>query len=241
MENRPIEIRPYAPGDRGPVRDLAVDTALLGEPGTVFLRDRELLADLLTGPFLDLEPGNVFVAETPDGALAGYVLGSGNWKRLSRAFWPRFLPGIAARAWRRGLFADAGTRRFLIGAARAWLRGEFRCPADLGPYPGVLHINLSRNRRGRGLGSRLIGRCLEHLEGAGTPGVHCGTMSESARGFFVRMGFTVLFAGRRPFLDAYAGRHVPYFVLGKSLGGGENAAELRAPLSRGNPSGGAWS
>ncbi|HOO78648.1 MAG TPA: GNAT family N-acetyltransferase [bacterium] len=219
MENRPVEIRPYAPGDRVPVRDLAVDTALRGEPGTAFLPDRELLADLLTGPFLDLEPGNVFVAVTPEGALAGYIFGSGNFKRLGRAFWPRFLPGIAVRALRRGLLADTGARRFLIGAARAGLGGEFGCPADLAPYPGVLHINLSRERRGRGLGSRLLRRFLGHLAAAGTPGVHCGTMSESARDFFLRNGFLQLCRKRRPFFDAYAGREVTYFVLAKPLDG----------------------
>jgi len=72
--SRPI-VRPYRPGDREAVRRICCDTGFLGRPIDQMFRDRELFADLMTGPYLDGEPEWAWVAES-EGAIVGYLLAS---------------------------------------------------------------------------------------------------------------------------------------------------------------------
>lgn len=59
-------------------------------------------------------------------------------------------------------------------------------------YPAHLHINLSANARGMGLGSRLIEAFIADARAAGCPGVHLVTGRDSRnRGFYARNGFTL--------------------------------------------------
>lgn len=58
-------------------------------------------------------------------------------------------------------------------------------------YPAHLHINLAKEARNRGIGSRLIAAFLSDARAAGIPGVHLVTGRQSRnRSFYARNGFT---------------------------------------------------
>jgi hypothetical protein len=68
-------VRPYRPEDREAVRRICCETGFLGRPIEPLFADRELYADLMTGPYLDHEPEWAWVAES-DGVVVGYLLAS---------------------------------------------------------------------------------------------------------------------------------------------------------------------
>ncbi|HQP91597.1 MAG TPA: GNAT family acetyltransferase, partial [Candidatus Omnitrophota bacterium] len=70
-----ITVRKFSPGDRQAVRDIAWDTAFMGETASVFFDDKEILCDFLTEYFTDFEPDPFFVAES-GGRVVGYLAGS---------------------------------------------------------------------------------------------------------------------------------------------------------------------
>jgi hypothetical protein len=68
-------VRPYDPQDREAVRRICCDTGFFGQPIDPLFLDRDLFADLMTGPYLDYEPEWAWVAESC-GAVVGYLLAS---------------------------------------------------------------------------------------------------------------------------------------------------------------------
>jgi len=46
---------------------------------------------------------------------------------------------------------------------------------------------------------------------------HFGTMSESAKKFFMSQGFSILYKSIRSYLNPYTGKNYPYYILGKKI------------------------
>jgi len=84
-------------------------------------------------------------------------------------------------------------------------------------YPATLHINIDKDFRRRNAGTLLMERFLRFLKEDHIAGVHLSTASESAKIFFTRAGFTILFKGRRSYLRYYLGEDIPSYILGKRL------------------------
>lgn len=71
-------------------------------------------------------------------------------------------------------------------------------------YPAHLHVNVHPDRRGRGIGARLVERFVEDCVAEGVPGVHIVTAAGMRNiGFYNRLGFNdavlrkpLLFLGR---------------------------------------------
>ena len=52
------------------------------------------------------------------------------------------------------------------------------------------------------------------LKEKGVRGLHFGTFSEEAKNFFLKSGFTVLFQGKRTYLESYLGKELNFYVFG---------------------------
>ena len=187
-----LVVRPYQVPARQAVFRIAADTAFFGEPVENFLEDRQLFFDLFYRYYTDFVSSAGFVA-CADEEIVGFVLGSLDTRRQQRTLLRLLLPGVS-----RGILA----RRYTIGP-KAWrygisllksaVRQEFaRC--DLSIYPAHLHINVDAGWRGRGLGRRLMGAYIEHLQALGIPGVHLHTtnINETACVLYERLGFSLL-------------------------------------------------
>ena len=198
-------VRPYASADRVAVRRICCDTADAGRRVEAFFDDRELIADLLMNYYTDFEPGSAWVAEQAGGpAIAGEVVGyltgcrdTGRFRRIM--FW-RIAPQALFKAFLRGTWWAASTRRLIRYNLPIWWRSLGHRAMPLAGYPAHLHINLRPGMKGQGMGRQLVNKFLAQLRSTGISGVHLSAREDNvaAPAFFEKMGFARL--GRRPFM-----------------------------------------
>ena len=185
-----VSVRPYRSSDRARVRYICFATGYMGEPVAWQWRDAESFATIFTGYYTDAEPESALVAEI-DGEVMGYLLGCVD----SRKAWNP--AGVVGRQFtRRGLAFRPGTAPFvwralgdvIVDAARMRLPPA---PFEDPRWPAHLHVDLLREARGRGVGTRLMRLWLESLRGRDVPGCHLETVAENtaAVAFFEAMGF----------------------------------------------------
>lgn len=186
-------IRPYRPEDRDAVRRICRDTAERGRPWPAGGIDPELLVDLLTRYYTDIDSRWNWVVETSTG-VTGYVLAAADTRAFRRAMAWRIVPMALAQALCRGsLFSRPLARMVRVGLHQRGrdVRPDFPIPPG---YPAHLHINLLDAHRGQGLGGQLIGRSAAQLRAAGIAGVHATVRADNpgACRFFERMDFKPL-------------------------------------------------
>jgi GNAT superfamily N-acetyltransferase len=183
-------IRPYAPADREAVREIACDTADHGEPVENFFSDRELIADVLTRYYTDVDSWGVWVAES-GGRVAGYLFGALDTPAYQKAMARKVIPPAVWGALGRGLLFRCETWRLVRAGLATFFAGGHRrmIPFDL--YPAHLHINLRKGERGHGVGHSLMERYLQQLKENGVPGVHAVVDGGNVRmcHFIEAMGF----------------------------------------------------
>jgi len=213
---RDIIIRRFNKNDREKVRSISCETAFLGRAREEFFDDDEILADGITLYYTDYEPDACFVALSGD-EIIGYLTGSQDVNKMRRVFNRRIMPGLWGKALRKGVLRKRHTQRFIVNIIASFFKGEFWSPDFSKKYPATLHINIDKNFRGQGTGARLIENYLQFLREKGVSGVHFGTMSESAKAFFLKRGFNVLFTGKRSYLRYSVGKNSPYYMLGKLI------------------------
>ncbi len=186
-----VVIRPYQPADRAAVRAICCDTADGGEPVERFFPDREVFADLITRYYTDFEPQSSWVAER-DRQVVGYLTGCLDTRRFLRLMAWRLVPLAFIKAVGRGTLWHPQTVKLLSANLGGWLRGGFRKGVPLHDYPAHLHINMSKNTRGQGVGPRLLQHFTDYVATAGLPGIHAGVSAENQPGcrFFESAGFT---------------------------------------------------
>jgi hypothetical protein len=145
-------IRKYRESDRDAVRRICCDTGFLGGPIEPIYRDRELFADLITGPYLTYEPDWALVAEV-EGRVVGYLLGS-----VSRHFHLKLIRSGFRTA--RKMLTRALTGRYADHPRSeqfvrwVWMTG-FRERPRHPEGAAHLHFNLEDFVRGRTIGRRI--------------------------------------------------------------------------------------
>jgi predicted N-acetyltransferase YhbS len=211
-----ILIRPFESKDRADVRQIACDTALMGEPCERFFAGREVMADALTRYYTDCEPQSSFVAET-DGQVVGYIIGSLDVKKAGTDFVQKVLGPLIGNSLRQGVLLKGRNIQFFLRLLLSVVRGEFSEPSFAAEYPAELHINVARGFRGQGLGERLIAAYEEYLIRSGISGVHFATFSDEAAEFFKSLGFFVLYQTKRSYFRHVIGRDVNLYIFGKSM------------------------
>ena len=208
-----VTIRKYQVGDRFAIRRIACETAFLGETYQNFIANGEALADVLTACYTDYEPESCFVAESA-GEIVGYIIGSLDVKRIRKIQLWRILPKAVFKCITSRAIIDKNSLRFMFHVILGLLAGDCKIPNFSKEYPATLHINLTAQFRGKGTGAGLINVFIKYLKENLVSGVHFGTMSENARGFFEKMGFRVLFSGKLTYLKYYFGKDLNYYVMG---------------------------
>ncbi|MCX7920149.1 MAG: GNAT family N-acetyltransferase [bacterium] len=216
MELNTIVIRNYQPIDRESVRRISCMTAFLEEPHNLFIDNEDILADILTRYFTDYEPESCFVAmDNP--RVVGYLIGSTDIRKVRIGYLKRILPNVIVRGIKTGTIFHGNTVRLLWHIFLSLMKGEFRIPDYSKEYPATLHINLDKQYRGRNIGSKLLGYYITYLKSNNIPGVHFGTVSESAKLFFQKMGFELLYSTKLTCLHYHFGYDLPYYIFGKKL------------------------
>ena len=209
-------IRKYDSKDRADIRRISCETAFLEYNRKRVFDDDEILADAFTLYFTDYEPGSCFVAVI-DGVVSGYVIGTTDAFKMARISRSRIFRFLFMKALRRGIFFSQTNLELLFCLFKSFVKREFKEPSFIKDYPAMLHINVSKEFRGKGVGAKLIETYLDFLKENKSKGVHFGTLSERAKNFYLRMGFSVLHQGIRSYLKPYIGESVHYYVLGRKL------------------------
>lgn len=207
-------IRPYRKEDRAQVRDIAWETAFMGESGNIFFDDKELLTDFLTLYFTDYEPESCFVAEYQSSVI-GYVIGAKDSRALRRVSYLSITPRLFLKAIIRAVFLKKKNFNFIFHCILSVFKNEFNEKDFSITYPATLHINLRTGFRGIKVGSRLITAYLEYLAKEKVAGVYLATMSDRARAFFMKQGFELLHQGVRSYFRYLTDKDTPIYIFGR--------------------------
>ncbi len=207
-----VIIRPYSSGDRDSVRQIAYDTAFLGNPGSAFFDDQELLQDYLTSYFIDYEPESCFVAVSGSGVI-GYIIGAKDPSSSRKGLGGRLL----FKAITRNIIFRKKNAVFIFNCLKSFLKGEFKAPDFSRAYPATLHINIAEGFRNHGLGAKLIVTYLDYLKKEKVRGVHFATLSDRAANFYDRLGFVLLHKGKRSYLNNILHKDIFCYIYGKKL------------------------
>lgn len=216
--NPPCIVRPYAPADRTAVREISCDTADQGRPVERFFHDRQLVADLLTLYYTDVDFRAVWVAEL-NGSIIGYLTGAFDTRHYQRVMAFQIVPGAFFRSFFRGVLFHVDTWRMIGAGLMTWRRGGHRRRIPLDDYPAHLHINLREGYRGQRLGSLLMEKFIEQVRAVGVDGVHAVVRGDNLPicRFFERMGFTPLGRQRVVSLEGKRFQEHETVVYGKRL------------------------
>lgn len=216
-EPKEIIIREYKRNDRVAIREIACNTAFMGEPAEKFFSGRGFLADFLTRYYTDYEPQSTFIAEK-NGKVIGYLTGAKNEKKMNFTFIVRVLPMAVLKLIFKGYIFKKDSFLFILFNIYSFLKGEFYAPAFIGKdYPAVLHINIEKNYRSSGIGGMLIEAYLNYLKIEKIKGVHLTTQSEKSFTFFEKEGFRILYETRRSYFKHIFKKSIRYFYYGKKL------------------------
>jgi len=207
-----IIIRTYESRDRQMMRQIACDTADMGEPVKNFFGDREVVADLLTRYYTDYEARSLWVAEH-EGKVIGYLTGCLDTRRYFRVMAWRLVPRIGIKAVIRGVFLRQDTWRLFWAAIRTGWIGGFKRHIPLHKYRGHLHVNIERGFRSQNVGKNLVERFIEQVKAAGLAGIYLAVREDNVRGrkFFEDFGFVEL--SRYPTVYAKSGVHKTVYAL----------------------------
>ena len=217
LKNDPVfVIRKYNSSDRSAVRRICCETALMGEPSAIFFDDDEIFADALTAYFTDYEPESCFVAEY-DNNVVGYLIGAKDVGRMGKIFAGKIAVPLFIKALRRGALIRKKNVKFLFRVFLSLLKVEFKAPDFSKDYPATLHINIIKECRMAGVGSKLINAYLDYLISQAIKGVHFATMSDKANRFFRKLNFQLLFQGERSYFRHFLDKNVPIYILGRVL------------------------
>ncbi len=211
-----IIIRRYKDQDRSFIRNIAWDTAFIGDSASIFFSSKDILADFLTSYFTDYEPESCFVAEH-GGKVVGYLIGAKSVRKLNRIFQLKILLRLLGRFIFKGVLFKKKDTVFILNCLMSLLRQEFKMPDFLNDYPATLHINLDKDWRNLHAGSRLISAYLDYLTEEQIKGVHLATMSSNAAEFFKKQGFVLLYEGKRSYYRYLLHKDIPIYILGKKL------------------------
>lgn len=212
----PVTIRKFLTRDRKDLRRISCETAFHElKQGAVF-SDNEILADALTLYYTDYESQSCFVAIARN-RVVGYIIGTTDVSVMERISSKKIYPRLIWKALRRGVFLNIGNLRFIFYCLMSACKGELFAPNFSKGFPAMLHINIESGYRKGGIGGRLIKTFEEYLQGQRAAGVHFGTFSEGAKDFFNKMGYTLLFQGKRSYLKPYLGKEINFYIFGKQF------------------------
>jgi GNAT superfamily N-acetyltransferase len=211
-----VSIRKFQTKDRFALRQIAHDTALMGEPAALFFQGQEVISDAFSLYFTDYEPGSCFVAEVND-QIVGYLIGAKNKISAEAIFNHQIALPLFIKALKSGIFLSIKNLIFVFSCLKDLLINGIKTPDFNRAYPATFHLNIKDGFRGLDIGTKLISAYLGYLKIEGVPGAHLATMSEGAAKFFSAQGFVQLYKGKRSYFRHILHRDVPLYIFGKLL------------------------
>lgn len=184
-----VTLRPYERHDRDALYEVCLRTGADGGDATAEYLVPTLLGEVYLGPYLEFAPDLAWSAVL-DGRPLGYVLGVADTTAFEAQCDAEWWPTLRER-YPLDSFA-AGTHDTKVvelihhpATADATIVRE---------YPAHLHIDLTLELQGRGLGPRMIVVLLEAMKERGVRGVHLGVSPTNIRaiGFYQHLGFHIL-------------------------------------------------
>ncbi len=168
-----MKIAPYNESHRDAVRQICLETG----PAAALTDERTaayILADYCNY-YLDCEPEHCFVLEDDDGKARGYIICAAD----NKAYRERFAP------YAQIIKKNAG-KAYIETVAE-----QFALRLFSQKYPAHLHIDISDDYTGQGMGSELIETLLARLKEEGVRGVMliAGSGNTGALRFYRRHGF----------------------------------------------------
>ena len=209
-------IRKFQAKDRAAVRQIAYDTALMGESAGLFFQGQEVISDAFSLYFTDYEPESCFVAEI-NGQVVGYLIGATKKVCAEAIFNGKLALPLFLKALTSGIFLMIRNIIFILSCVKDLLVNGIKTPDFNRQYPATFHLNIKDGFRGRELGPKLIAGFLEYLKNQSVGGVHLATMSDRSAKFFLSQGFTQLYKGKRSYFRHILHRDVPLYIFGKLL------------------------
>lgn len=198
-------IRRYRPEDRQAIRNICVSASWMGRVLPGMLPDGWIWAEFWTRYHTDVQPELSYAVESPQGNVVGYLTGATDQREVDR-YDLRLLPGIVWHVIRHRLMRRRDSRRACLSFLRTLLAGDLGCSKEiLREYPACMHINLSPEARGHGLGRAMMELFMADLRARGVTGIHgqCMSINAAAGKSLVSTGFQ--FVSSRP---TRAFRHV---------------------------------
>lgn len=174
------EIRAYKETDKRKVQEICLRTANDDYPFTT-IEERpgaDYLLSTYCDYYIDCEPESCFVLTDENDSAVGYIMCAKEQKAYRRRFLKEYCPRVH---WDR--------KAKVLSYSEAWLHGAFAAK-----YPAHLHIDILKDYRGGGNGTRMITVLLEHLKKKGIKGVHLIVSEDNPKAirFYERCGFKTL-------------------------------------------------
>jgi ribosomal protein S18 acetylase RimI-like enzyme len=187
-----LSIRPYHPDDREGLFKIASDTAFFGKPIEKYLEDRRIFQDAFYSYYTDYEPEHCWVAMAND-KVVGFITGCVDTQKKDKIVNKKINPKVLFLLLTGYYKIGPKGRQYLW---RMWhsKRKHLYPAVNLEKYPAHLHINVSEQWRGNGIGIRLMRVFLDQLTYLQIPGVHLGTTSENevACKLYEKLGFQLI-------------------------------------------------
>ncbi len=171
-----MEIRKVQPDDRNAIREICLETCSDEE----LLQNKEVLYLFYCDYYLNEEADNCFVA-IDNNQIVGYILSSLSYKKYTKIMKEKYLPEAEKLSLH------------LAKQKKKWMISDY----ILGPkYPAHLHIDITKDARGKGTGKALINALLENLKEKKVKGLKlgCNKNNTSAVAFYKKMNFKIIFS-----------------------------------------------
>lgn len=186
-------IRPFQPTDSTVVRAIACQVAHRGEPAHDKYPSSDILADLLTGYYVEFEPEHIVLIEV-DSQVVGYVMGTMDNRRYGLANTFIILPRLFIKALWKGEIFRPSTWLWFKDILINWRRLIFWRKTSFNSHEGHCHIGVVKEHRHKQLGHHLMEAFLDLAKQNKVTMLMASVHSEnaSAARFFESLGFNLV-------------------------------------------------
>ena len=171
------DIRPYRETDKYNVQRICLQT--VNDEVRFEGLDRENALFFLTvycNYYIEKEPQNCFVTVDENDEAVGYIICAENVKQYTKTFMKEYFPTLEKK------------HKFMVfGEVLAYRLFASR-------YPAHMHIDILKEYRGGGTGTKMLETLTQHLKSKGIGGVQLCVSEVNTRGikFYERFGFNTL-------------------------------------------------
>ena len=173
-----FSIRSYSPADTSAVYKICLKTGNAGQDATDLFSDPLVLGHIYVGPYMEFEPQSVFILEDDQG-ICGYIMGVLESRTYYQWMHNEWLPKILVDYKKPTGDPDTWDETEKITNLLFQPESQRLFP----DFPAHLHIDLLSRAQGRGQGTLMVDRFIDHLKFNKIPGVHLELSRNNDRAF----------------------------------------------------------